>query len=407
MAWRRIRIIDLVVFLLFAGVALRGLRDHASSDYQWAVAALLSLYLLLRISRPWLERRFTGYSHVYFALQTGLVVALSLLPPRVDYFVILYIPLSIDAMSLFSQRVAFQWIGVFCLATVGVLTYTFGWQYALPFFLMYAAAYLFFASYAAITRRAEEGREASQALLAQLQATHRELQDYAAQVEELTAAEERNRLARELHDSVTQTIFSLTLTAQAARMLLDRDVARAAEQLDRVQELAQDALAEMRSLIGQLRPKTVAEQGLVPALRAHISERKSRAGLNVVLHVEGEKRLPIETEEQLFRIVQEALNNVVKHAHTDRAQVTLDWEDAQVSLVVEDHGAGFDLTCIGADASHLGLVGMGERAKALGGTLEIESQPGAGTRITVRVPLIKAEPETASGPPHGESTADR
>jgi signal transduction histidine kinase len=228
-------------------------------------------------------------------------------------------------------------------------------------------------------------------LLTQLQAAHRDLQDYAAQVEALTAAEERNRLARELHDSVTQTIFSLTLTAQAARMLLDQDVVRAAAQLDRVQELARDALTEMRSLIQQLRPKTVAELGLVPALHRHIAERHKRDGLNVMLGVDAETRLPIDVEEALFRVVQEALNNVVKHAGTDQAEVSLRFEGKTVSVTVADHGVGFDPMGIRSEISHLGLTGMHERVKALGGRLDITSQPGAGTCIQVEVPIVEKE----------------
>jgi signal transduction histidine kinase len=391
MTWPKLRTIDIVAYLLFAGVALRGLRDHSDSPLQWGVAALLLVFLLLRLSEAWVRRRLAWYAHVYFALQTGLVIALSLLPPHVDYFVILCVPLSVDAMSWFTQRTAYAWIGVFILAMAGVLIVTFGLDYTLPFILMYAAVFLFFASYTAITRRAEEARAQSQALLTQLQAAHRDLQDYAAQVEALTAAEERNRLARELHDSVTQTIFSLTLTAQAARMLLDQDVVRAAAQLDRVQELARDALTEMRSLIQQLRPKTVAELGLVPALHRHIAERHKRDGLNVMLGVDAETRLPIDVEEALFRVVQEALNNVVKHAGTDQAEVSLRFEGKTVSVTVADHGVGFDPMGIRSEISHLGLTGMHERVKALGGRLDITSQPGAGTCIQVEVPIVEKE----------------
>jgi signal transduction histidine kinase len=255
----------------------------------------------------------------------------------------------------------------------------------------YFAGCLVIGLYVLGTRRVEAAREESQALLGELQAAHRELQAYAGRVEELAAAEERNRLARELHDSVTQTIFSLTLTAQAARTLMDQDTARAVQQLDRVQELAGDALAEMRSLIRQLRPKTVAELGLAPALRQHAAERQSRDGLHVDLRLDGERRVPAEVEEALFRVAQEALNNVVKHARTDRAEVCLAWQDQAVTLTVEDRGAGFDPARAGPDASHLGLTGMRERVAALGGTLDVRSEPGAGTRIHVHVPLLEQE----------------
>ena len=395
MAWHKIRIIDVVTYLVFAGVALRGLIGNSGHPLHGVEVALLLAYLLLRVSEAWLGRRLEWYPHLYLALQTCLILALSLIPPYVDYFVILYVPLSVDAMTWFSPRPAYLWVGIFCLATAGVLTYTSGLGNALPFFVLYAGVYLFFASYAAITRRAEESRAESEALLTRLQAAHRELQAYAAQIEELTAAEERNRLARELHDSVTQTIFSLTLTAESARILLERDPAKVATQLDRLQELSKDALAEMRSLISQLRPKAVAKEGLIPALRRHIAVRQQQDGLAVALNLEGykegERQLPPETEEGLLRVVQEALNNVVKHAQTDRAEVRLCLRDDVVSLLIEDPGVGFDPARVSSGAAHLGLTSMRERVKALGGTFEIESQVQAGTRVKVEVPLARGQ----------------
>jgi signal transduction histidine kinase len=150
----------------------------------------------------------------------------------------------------------------------------------------------------------------------------------------------------------------------------------------------------MRSLISHLRPKTVAEEGLIPTLRRHVAERGDRDGLSVALNLEGyeaDRRLPPETEEALFRIVQEALNNVVKHAQTDQAEVRLRLTDGAVSLLIQDRGIGFDPNRVSSRASHLGLTGMSERVRALGGTIEIESQPEAGTRINVEVPLAEEE----------------
>jgi signal transduction histidine kinase len=211
------------------------------------------------------------------------------------------------------------------------------------------------------------------------------------QAQQVATLEERQRLARELHDSVTQTIFSMTLTSEAARILLHRDPARVAAQLEHLQQLAQEALAEMRSLIYELRPAREAEAGLVPALRQHVVERQNRDGLTAALHVEGEKRLPPEYEAALFRIVQEALNNVVKHAQTDQAKVTLHMTGQAISLVIEDHGVGFDPASVGSNTSRIGLTSMRERAETLGGAFTLESQPGAGARIKVEIPQIQEE----------------
>jgi len=239
--------------------------------------------------------------------------------------------------------------------------------------------YLFAGSYVAFMRQAdsarqeaEAARQESQKLLTELQEAHRQLQAYAAQAEELAATKERNHLARELHDSVTQTIFSITLTAKSAGILLERDPAQAASQLEHLHELAQGALAEMRALIFELRPPAVEEEGLVSALRKHVAALKSRDGLTVELNVEGEQRLSGDQERRLFRIVQEALNNVVKYAQTDKAMVTLTMENGRVWLLIEDEGIGFDPATTGPEIARTrrgcgqGLSGPGYSDRGAG-----------------------------------------
>jgi signal transduction histidine kinase len=390
----------LAAYFFAIGAAIRYLSTYRGQPSFWTIAGLLAAFLLLLAVEPWLTRRSQRYTHLYLAVQTGILIALSLTTPEADYFSVLFLPLALQVMHVFSSRSGFRWVGLFTLVMAILMIHGSGWAVGLPLVLINAAAYFFVGSYVAVIRRletarreADAARQESQTLLAELQEAHLELQAYAAQVEELAAAEERNRLARELHDSVTQTIFSMTLSAESARILLERDPTKAAAQLDRMRELAQSALAEMRSLISQLRPKTVAEEGLIPALRRHVAERQRQDGLNVALHVEGfegeEEQLPPEIVEGLFRIVQEALNNVVKHAQTDQAEVRLCPGDETISLLIEDAGVGFEPDHVSSGASHLGLISIGERVRALGGTLRIESQPQVGARIEVEIPLAK------------------
>ncbi len=394
MARHRTLITYLVAFGFAIATTIRYLSSFRGHPSLWTIAGLLAAFLLLMAIEPWLTRRSSRYTHVYLAVQTGIIAALSFITPNVDFWSILFFPLILQAMYVFPPRFGFRWTGVFTLVMAVLMILGPGWSVGLPLVLINVVAYSFVASYVAVIRRletareeAETARKEAQKLLDELQIAHRELQEYAAQTEELTAAEERNRLARELHDSVTQTIFSITLTAESARILLDRDPAKVAAQLNRLQELAKDALAEARSLIYHLRPKTVAEEGLIPALRRHIDERQDRDGLTVAFHLEeadkAEKLLSPETEEALFRIAQEALNNVAKHAQTDHAEVTLRLTDESVSLLIEDHGVGFDPDALGRQTTHLGLTSMRQRARVMGATFAVKSEPGAGTSIWI------------------------
>ena len=201
-----------------------------------------------------------------------------------------------------------------------------------------------------------------------------------------SALQERARLARELHDSVSQALFSMTLHARTAQLAMEKQdlpqdgpLGRSVAQL---RELSQGALAEMRALIFELRPDALAEEGLMAALRKQAAALSSRTDLRVT--VDGpEERLDLtpETEEHLYRIALEALNNTVKHADARTATITLTVAGERLELAINDDGVGFATS--GEHPGHLGLRTMQERASAVGGTLEVESQPG--TRTTVRL----------------------
>lgn len=203
----------------------------------------------------------------------------------------------------------------------------------------------------------------------------------------LAVVEERNRLARELHDSVTQALFSITLTIEAARLLLHRDLDATERQLVALGERAQEALSEMRGLIHSLRPAGLEDNGLVPALK-RIAERMRREHLltvDVTVGAGARQRPDDEQERELYRIAQEALNNIVKHAAATHVAIRLDATDDALIMSIEDDGKGFDTSVAHRDDA-FGIVGMYERAAILRGTVSITSQPGHGTRISVSVP---------------------
>ena len=203
---------------------------------------------------------------------------------------------------------------------------------------------------------------------------------------ELSVIEERNRLARELHDAMTQNLFSLSLTAQAAGGLVRTDPARAEAEIDHIGRLARETQAELRSLIFELRPPRLEADGLVATIGKDLEVLGRAHGLKADLRVHGTPELASAAEMELYRIVQEALNNAVRHARAESVAVDVDATDGMVTITVRDEGAGFDPAARAIRERRLGLTSMRERAESLGGTLTIETAPRSGTTVRVEVP---------------------
>jgi signal transduction histidine kinase len=199
------------------------------------------------------------------------------------------------------------------------------------------------------------------------------------QAQSVAATEERQRLARELHDSVSQALYGIALGARTARTQLDRDAAAAVEPIDYVLSLAEAGLAEMRALIFELRPESLASEGLVAALEKQVAATRARYGLSVSYDYGEEPILPIRAKEAFYRIAQEALHNVVKHARASAVGLKLESTPAETLLTVWDDGVGFDPDR--EFPGHLGLQSMRERAAAVGAAIEVSSGEGKGTTV--------------------------
>jgi len=205
------------------------------------------------------------------------------------------------------------------------------------------------------------------------------------QAEQLVVLEERNRLARELHDSVTQSLYSVTLFAEAGLNLTHKgEYDRVGPLFTDVLETGQQALKEMRLLVHKLRPSILEKEGLVRALQHRLKAVEGRAGIKNQLVVEGSLDVNSEVEEALFHVAQEALNNALKHARAAEVRVKL-WQDKHEGLIltVKDNGQGFDLETA-AERSGLGLISMQERVEKLGGTISYQSAAGRGTEVQVQ-----------------------
>ena len=207
---------------------------------------------------------------------------------------------------------------------------------------------------------------------------------------ELSILAERNRLALELHDAVSQKLFSLVLTAEAAATQYDRDPAAARTQLERLRSLSREALEELRSLILGLRPPELARDGLAATLRRQAEMLERVHGVPIELSTQGsldrEPALDPDAELDILRIANEALHNAVRHAGAQRVTMRVSTEHGTLVLEVSDDGTGFDPGRPELRARHLGLTSMEERARELGGHLEIRSRPGAGTTVRLELP---------------------
>lgn len=204
---------------------------------------------------------------------------------------------------------------------------------------------------------------------------------------ELTIAEERSRLAHELHDAVSQKLFSLRLTAQAAAALVDRDPARAKEELQQVAALAAEAADELRAAVTELRPAALDEDGLIATLRNEVRVLDRAHTAHVTFACDGVRALPAAQEEAVLRVAQEALHNALRHSAGDRIDVTLTRrETGGARLRVTDDGTGFSPPTVRRAGRHLGLVSMRDRADGVGGRLTVRSGPGTGTTIELEVP---------------------
>ncbi len=233
----------------------------------------------------------------------------------------------------------------------------------------------------ALRRRAEQARS-----------RERELRSLYEKAQELASLQERQRLARELHDSVSQVLYSIGRGAHNARGALESDPEQAMASIDYVLALAEAGLAEMRALIFELRPESLELEGLVAALSRQVAVLRTRYKLTVNVDLGEERHLSLEMKQALYRIAQEALHNIVKHARASIVELRLTGLADEIVLEVRDNGKGFDPSA--PFPGHLGLRSMRERATKMGGTLTIESLPGQGTCIEVRIPCafdIRAE----------------
>jgi signal transduction histidine kinase len=250
------RVAVIAIYLAFAAQVARTLASTPDRDLWPGYIGLHLVYLTLFTAVMWRPSLPAVLLHLNFAAQSAIILAILALNPQLDLVTALFVLLCYQAALVFTGATRWVWVGIFLALTAGSLIFILGPLKGLSAALSPMAVSIVFAAYVVANHEIEAAQTESQAMLDEIEETHRQLQAYAAQVEELATVEERNRLARELHDSVSQTLFSIILNTRSAQILLEREPARVRSQLEQLQALTQNALGEMRGLIAQLRPKT-------------------------------------------------------------------------------------------------------------------------------------------------------
>ncbi len=320
-------------------------------------------------------------------LQAGLVFTIVLVGRGDPYLPILYFIVVPSAYLSLTFRQA----SAFTLLCVGALFLDYllvsDVETALAMLLPYGGGFVFFIAVSASLIQQQRERERAERLLAELEATHRQLRAYAVQVEALAVAEERNRLAREIHDSLGHYLTTITVQLEAASQLIATQPRRAAAAIATAQMLARESLAEVRRSVAALRAPPLDTAALGEAI-GEVVENLRTSGIATTFTIAGETcPLPIQTKTALYRTAQEGLTNVRKHANASAVQVTLTYEPRRVVLTISDNGTGRR----GEEAEGFGLLGLRERVALLGGSLEAGDRPEGGFRLRVEVPVEKRD----------------
>lgn len=378
-------LLDLAAYFIIPAVGFPLLyelfQDRAPT--RWIISGLLVAFTMVTVLRGVYFSQRRWKNHSYTSLQILLIVAMMALPPHPIVVLVFFFVLSAESIMMYSGREAAAWIGVFSLITLAAYGLLFG-PSALLAAPTYIAGYIFFGIFARFTAQAEQARAESDRLLQELQTAHRQLQDYASQAEELAVQQERNRLAREMHDTLGHRLTVSSVQLQAAQRLIPSAPDRAGDMVVSALEEVREGLRELRRAVATLRASVEEDLALEPALKRLVTTFQQATGLAVTLSLPDN---PLELRPgqrlALLRAAQEGLTNVQKHAAASIVSITLEQSEAGVSLAVQDNGSGVSTN---GHAPGFGLHGLRERAGLLGGKVTLRTQATGGSELLVTLP---------------------
>ena len=331
----------------------------------------------------------TWKKNTYFIVQSILVCSLMIMYPSWSVFPILFFILSAHSMLAWDERTGYIWVGIFTILTGIVFVLFEGTLEGVLSVLPFGAGYFFFAFFSTSFNEANQARMQSQALLLELQEAHQRLQEYATQVEELAVAEERNRLAREMHDTLGHRLTVAAVTLEGAQRLIPTEPERSVEMVATVREEVRDALRELRRTVATLREPLQTDIPLQQSLPQLVNSFQMATALAIDLQMpEEELQLPNTHRLVIYRAVQEFLTNVQRHARANQVWIKLEMQASNFLLKMKDDGVGFDPLNTGAG---FGLRGLQERVSKIQGSMDIHSQVNEGTEIVVEIPLKKEQ----------------
>lgn len=378
--------------MLAAGAA--GIASMPAGPGRWIALALLVVFALAygASTRAGIRGRLDLVT-ACVALQTALVLLLCALDPTsssaANYFSILFFIMSAVVALFFRQRYAILWIVVFSLVSAGALVILHGLAEGLRSSLPNIAGYFFFGTFANALRQAHLARQNNARLLEQLRSANEQLQEYAGQVERLAIVEERNRLAREMHDTIGHRLTVAAVQLEGAQRLIPRDPERAGRMVGTVREQVREALNELRHTVAALRQPPAIGLPLPEALQQLALSFQAATGLRVHLALPDDTReLPPGHRLALYRAAQEGLTNIQRHAQAQDAWLTLSWGGDAIRLTVADNGVGFDSS---AQKAGSGLCGLRERAAQLGGHVSVETRGEGGAQMSMSLPIPAGE----------------
>jgi signal transduction histidine kinase len=366
-------LLDIATYISIAAMSLLGISGFSSHNLQLIT---LGLCLLFGILHRFYFRTdtFQRNPNLYFGVQAFiLTLVLSLGSSSTDAFNFLFVLLAIHTAHVLPGKNTAIWITIYYMI-VSVVVLSIRGTDGIYAVLFYGITYILCGFFGAVLQQAEKSRDQNQLLVDELQSTQQKLR-------ELAIVEERNRLARDLHDSVKQQVFAISMQLSAARTALTESD-KAYQAVTEAERLAQQAGSELTTLIQELRPPPLERKTLSVALHDYVSEWAKRNNIETSIDIGSDLSLSVNEEQAFFRVIQEALSNIARHSHAKQAVVELVQVESDILLCVSDTGQGFDMN---HEQMGIGLHSMQERLTQIGASFLVRSEKGHGTQITSKL----------------------